>query len=69
MVQGNQPTKYDFRCYKTVCSTSGRTLTVKVGNRYALCMFPGQNISVSGYNGFLKCPLSFKRICAVKRCP
>ena len=73
---GSQQTKYPFRCYITSCSNSGKTLTVKVGknisyigNRYALCMFPGQNITVSGYTGYLICPLSFTRICAIKRCP
>ena len=67
--QGSPPTKYPFRCYTTVCSPSGRTLTVKVGKKYALCMFPGQNITVSGYSGYLICPSSFSRTCAIKRCP
>ena len=69
MLQGQPQTKYPFRCYSTICSTSGRTLTVQIGNKYALCMFPGQNITVPGYAGFLTCPTSFSRVCAIKRCP
>lgn len=69
MQQGSPATKYPFRCYTTVCSASGKTLTIKVGNKYTLCVFPGQNITVSGYDGYLMCPTSFSRICGVKRCP
>jgi len=59
VLQGEAQTKYQFRCYSTICSISGKTLTVKVGNRYALCLFPGQNITVAGYSGYLICPDSF----------
>jgi hypothetical protein len=69
VTQGADPSKYPFRCYSTLCSSSGRTLTVKVGSQYALCMFPNQNITVPGYSGYLLCPSSFTRTCAVQRCP
>ena len=69
VVNGQNPTKYPFRCYKTMCSITGRTLTVQVGSTFALCLFPSQNITVSGYSGYLTCPKSFQRICAIKRCP
>jgi hypothetical protein len=66
---GAPTTKYAFRCYKTMCSISGRTLTIQVGTTYALCLFPSQNITIAGYSGYLTCPKSFQRICAIKRCP
>jgi hypothetical protein len=69
VASGSNQTKYPFRCYTTLCSPSGKTLTVKIGKKYSLCMFPGQNISISGYDGTLTCPRSFKRVCAIKRCP
>ena len=69
VLRGSPATKYPFRCYTTMCSASGKTLTVKVGNKYSLCVFPGQNITLSGYDGYLICPTSFSRVCAIKRCP
>lgn len=69
VVNGAEQTKHPFRCYKTMCSISGRTLTIQVGNTFALCLFPSQNITVPGYSGYLTCPKSFQRICAIKRCP
>ena len=52
-----------------VCSASGRTITIQIGNTFGLCLYPRQNITISGYNGYLTCPKSFKNICAIKRCP
>jgi hypothetical protein len=67
--EGSAVPKYPFRCYKTLCSNTSNTLTVQVGNQYLLCLFPRQKLTLSGYNGYLTCPKSFTRICAVKRCP
>ncbi len=61
--------KYPFRCYQVICSPTYQTLTIKIGSKYTLCLFPRQKVTVNGYYGILTCPKSFKSICAVKRCP
>jgi hypothetical protein len=66
-VSGNNATKYAYRCYSVICS--GTTLTIKIGKTYGLCTFPGQNITIKGYDGNLTCPMDFKSVCAVVRCP
>ena len=56
---GSQPSKYPFRCYEVACSPTRKTLTIRVGKSFGLCLFPGQVIKVKGYDGNLTCPLSF----------
>jgi hypothetical protein len=46
-----------------------KTLTIRIGKTFGLCMFPGQVISIKGYDGTLTCPLNFGEVCSVKRCP
>lgn len=66
---GQPPTKYPFRCYETICSPTGRTLTLRVGKSLVFCMFPNQVVNVKGYDGSLRCPDSFAAMCAIERCP
>lgn len=66
---GNPRTKYGFRCYEAMCSWNGQTLTIRVGNTYAFCLFPNQEVQVKGYDGTLRCPKEFSRVCKVRRCP
>jgi hypothetical protein len=68
ILSGEQPSKYAFRCYETVCSPTGRTMTVRVGKTLVLCMFPNQVTKVNGYDGTLKCPNSFESVCKIQRC-
>jgi|688.fasta_scaffold381127_1 hypothetical protein len=65
---GQTPSRFSFRCYETICSPSGRTLTVRVGQTLIFCMFPNQLLTVKGYEGTLRCPDSFSNICSVQRC-
>lgn len=67
-LSGQPPTKYPFRCYETICSPTGRTLTLRVAKKLAFCMFPNQVIQVKGYDGTIRCPDSFSAMCAVQRC-
>ena len=53
---GTKNTKYNFRCYETMCSPTGRTLTIRVGTSYGFCLYPNQNISINGFDGKLQCP-------------
>lgn len=69
ILKGSTQSRHPFRCYRALCSSSGKSLTIQVGNTYAYCIFPGQNITVSGYDGYLICPRSFRNLCAIKRCP
>ena len=51
-----------------MCSSTGLTLTIRVGNNYAFCLFPNQDVRIKGFDGSLRCPSSFKSICKIKRC-
>ncbi len=68
-LDGINPERISFRCYRVLCSTQGRTLTIQIGSNYGLCIYPKQKITIPGYNGYLICPKSFRNICAVKKCP
>lgn len=65
---GTEQSRHPYRCYEVLCSKTTRTLTIRIGDRFALCLFPNQQITVPGYEGTLTCPLDFSAVCAVKRC-
>lgn len=52
-------TKYSMRCYPTVCSDDRNSITLQVGSVKTRCRFPGQVISVPGYDGTITCPRNF----------
>lgn len=57
---GAAASKYAFRCYDVICSATRKTLTIRVGKTFGLCLFPGQIIRIKGFDGTLSCPLSFE---------
>ena len=58
-VSGAAPSKYPFRCYEVICSPTMKTLTIRIGTTFGLCLFPGQTVNIRGYDGTLTCPLNF----------
>jgi len=59
-VTGAAQSKFPFRCYEVICSSTMKTLTIRVGKTFGFCMFPGQAITLKGYDGTLTCPLNFQ---------
>jgi hypothetical protein len=58
-VSGAAPSKLPFRCYQVICSLTMKTLTIRIGTTFGLCLFPGQTVTIRGYDGTLTCPLNF----------
>ena len=50
-------------CYEMICSSSNKTLTVKIKDQYIVCPREGGKVEVNGdYQGFIYCP-DYNLIC------
>ncbi len=54
------------RCFFSVCDPNGSQIIINIGgNTSVICTTPNSIITVSGYDGTLKCPSSFEDFCGV----
>lgn len=67
--KGEPATKYSMRCFPMTCSEDQTSITLQVGSVKTRCRFPGQVLTVAGFDGTVTCPMNFRRICSVKSCP
>ena len=55
-------------CYSYICNSSNKTITVLIGNNYAICDTNGGTASINGYSGILYCPDYYSICTGVSRC-
>jgi hypothetical protein len=54
------------RCYTASCSNDGLTISVVIGDQTGYCTTPNQQITFSGYIGYVTCPANFANFCGAK---
>lgn len=66
---GEAATKYSMRCFPVTCSDDHTSITLQIGQTKTRCRYPGQILTVPGFDGTITCPMNFRRLCFVKACP